>query len=176
MGRGPAWGEEDLQLLRAYAAAGKGPSYVKRHHEEWSLSSIKKAMAKINNGLLENRYLPALRLCAAVRDHGVWQEDNAPSHRAKAVLAWKAENWPFEELDWPASSPDLSPLDYSLWSLLENRLRSQVGDCAAAQQLKMGIADAVAYYNTEGWPEVQKALESFPRRLAHCAAAGGGSL
>ena len=48
--------------------------------------------------LLKNCYLPAMAVRPEIMSHGIWQEDNAPSHTAKKVSAWKKElgNWPFE--------------------------------------------------------------------------------
>ena len=36
-----------------------------------------------------------------------FQDDNAPVHRAKAVIGWKDENL-ITSLPWPAQSPDLN--------------------------------------------------------------------
>ncbi|XP_076067677.1 uncharacterized protein LOC143040467 [Oratosquilla oratoria] len=49
------------------------------------------------------------------------QQDGATSHTANIVQKWCKENmagfWP-KEL-WPPSSPDLNPMDFSIWSILE---------------------------------------------------------
>ena len=46
----------------------------------------------------------------------VFMQDGAPAHRSNIVQSWLSENmdfWPKEY--WPPQSPDLNPLDYSIW-------------------------------------------------------------
>ena len=52
------------------------------------------------------------------------QQDSAPSHGSKFTQSWiqrKISSFISKE-DWPARSPDLNPLDYSIWSILENKI------------------------------------------------------
>ena len=52
----------------------------------------------------------------------VWQQDSATVHKSKetqALLQKECYNFvPFS--DWPFSSPDPNPLDYFVWSYVEN--------------------------------------------------------
>ena len=52
----------------------------------------------------------------------VWQQDSAPAHKSKETQAWLQKECydflPFSH--WPPSSPDLNPLDYFVWSYVEN--------------------------------------------------------
>ena len=52
----------------------------------------------------------------------VWQQDSAPAHKPKETQAWLQKECydlvPFSH--WPASFPDLNPLDYFVWSYVEN--------------------------------------------------------
>ena len=52
----------------------------------------------------------------------VWQQDSAPVHKSKETQAWlQKECYDFEPFShWPSSSPDLNPLDYFIWSYVEN--------------------------------------------------------
>ena len=56
MGRGVGWSPEALAALHCYIQAGKGPAYVAARRTDWSLSSIKKAMAKIRRDQVMGRY------------------------------------------------------------------------------------------------------------------------
>ena len=52
----------------------------------------------------------------------VWHQDSAPAHKSKKTQAWlQKECYDFEPFShWPPSSPDLNPLDYFVWSYVEN--------------------------------------------------------
>ena len=54
------------------------------------------------------------------------QQDLAPSHGSKFTQSWILRKIPsfISKEDWPAQSPDLNPLDYSIWSILEKRVCS----------------------------------------------------
>ena len=54
------------------------------------------------------------------------QQDSAPSHGLKFTQSWILRKIPsfVSKEDWPATSPDLYPLDYSIWSILEKRVCS----------------------------------------------------
>eukprot|EP00971_Amphidinium_carterae_P239019 4744817-Amphidinium_carterae.1 len=69
--------------------------------------------------VLENNYLPRLLANPEILQHGVWQEDNAPCHRSALVKEWKQANW-LREISWPSTAPDLSPLDYALWGIMDS--------------------------------------------------------
>jgi len=52
----------------------------------------------------------------------VFQLDSALAHKAKATQEWLQRNVPafISTKDWPSGSPDLNPLDYKLWAVLED--------------------------------------------------------
>ena len=53
-----------------------------------------------------------------------FQQDSAPSHRAKKTQEWLSANVPqfISKEEWPPSSPELNPLDFSIWSILESKV------------------------------------------------------
>ncbi|KAI4892982.1 hypothetical protein NFI96_019747, partial [Prochilodus magdalenae] len=53
----------------------------------------------------------------------LFQHDRTPVHRASSIETWRSESG-VEELDWPAQSPDLHPIEH-LWDGLEWRLRAR---------------------------------------------------
>ncbi|KAI4883035.1 hypothetical protein NFI96_008220 [Prochilodus magdalenae] len=53
----------------------------------------------------------------------LFQHDRTPVHRASSIKTWRSESG-VEELDWPAQSPDLHPIEH-LWDGLEWRLRAR---------------------------------------------------
>ena len=51
----------------------------------------------------------------------VWQQDSAPAHKSKKTQVWLHECYDFVPFShWAPSSPDLNPLDYFVWSYVEN--------------------------------------------------------
>ena len=52
----------------------------------------------------------------------VWQQDSAPAHKSKETQTWlQKECYDFVSFShWPPSSPALNPLDYFVWSYVEN--------------------------------------------------------
>ena len=52
----------------------------------------------------------------------VWQQDSAPAHKSKETQVWlQKECYDFVPFSyWSPSSPDLNPLDYFVWSYVEN--------------------------------------------------------
>ena len=52
----------------------------------------------------------------------VWQQDSTPAHKSKETQAWLQKECydilPFSH--WPLSFHDLNPLDYFVWSYVEN--------------------------------------------------------
>ena len=52
----------------------------------------------------------------------VWQQNSAPAHKSKETQAWlQKECYDFVPFShWPPFSPDLNPLDYFVWSYVEN--------------------------------------------------------
>jgi len=48
-------------------------------------------------------------------------QDSVPSHRAKATQNFLRDNTPnfISSKEWTPHSPDLNPLDYSVWDILQ---------------------------------------------------------
>ena len=53
----------------------------------------------------------------------IFQQDSAPSHRAKLTVEWLRKNVPdfITPQEWPPYSPDLNPMDFSIWSILRSK-------------------------------------------------------
>lgn len=104
----------------------------------------------------------------------IFQQDGAPPHTSELAQNWLRDNlsgsekwWP--KSMWPPCSPDLSPLDYFLWSYLEARVNrtahANVNDLKVKIEAEMaGLKEAV----------VTKACRKFRVRLQACVAAKGG--
>ena len=115
-----------------------------------------------------------------MKDHGmamfqgqrfVFQQDNAPAHRSKRCQQWCRRELPeFVSADeWPPMSPDLNPMDYSMWGVLEASV--------AARNVKS--LDRLRRVVQEEWDKmpmkiVRAAIDSWPDRIRRCIRKRGG--
>ena len=99
-----------------------------------------------------------------------FQQDSAPAHKARSTQGWLQRHVPdfISPEDWPSSSPDLNPLDYRLWSLLEGivckRRHPTIGS------LKRSLLSAVVDFPMG---VVRSAIDEWPQRLRACISAKG---
>jgi hypothetical protein len=100
----------------------------------------------------------------------VLQQDWAPAHGAKTSIAVCEELFPgFWGKDiWPSNSPDLNPMDYSVWSLLEQRLpRTRLTTTETLKNALLTAWDSI----TE--KECATIVDNFRKRLKACIFAKG---
>ena len=73
------------------------------------------------------RVLPVVLKFGSKHFGGNWtfQQDGATAHTDKRTQKWCADNLPafIEKKRWPANSPDLNPLDYSVWNELVQAIK-----------------------------------------------------
>lgn len=120
--------------------------------------------------LLEDQLVPWVN--STFGETGVTlQQDGATSHTAKRVQEWCKKNmagfWS-KEL-WPPSSPDLNPMDFSIWSILESKACSSNHSNVNALKQKL----------TTCWEEISEetiraACSQVPDRLRRLVKAKGG--
>jgi transposase len=100
----------------------------------------------------------------------VVQEDNAPWHTTKVVKKFWADLG-IPKLDWPAQSPDLSPIE-NLWKYIKDIISKKRHKIKSIKD----IEDALI----ELWPKIDpnfltKLNDSMPRRLDTCIRNIGGA-
>ena len=66
--------------------------------------------------------MPAIKQVAG--DTFVFQQDSAPAHRARdTIQLLQIETPDFTGPDlWPPNSPDLNPVDYKIWGVMQQRV------------------------------------------------------
>jgi len=72
--------------------------------------------------LLSQQLLPAIWQVSG--DFFVFQQDSAPAHRARKtikLLQWETPAFISANL-WPPNSPDLNPVDYEIWGVMQDRV------------------------------------------------------
>lgn len=101
----------------------------------------------------------------------IFQQDSSPAHRTKLAQDFCREHFPdFSSLqEWPPYSPDLNPLDYTIWGILEAKACAK--PYKSVESLKNDLVKA--------WVEIDEntvraAIEQFSRRLRRCISARGG--
>jgi len=71
--------------------------------------------------LLKGELLPDMR---NISEYFIFQQDNAPAHHAKETLDLLSTETPAFILPtlWLPNSPDLNPVDYKVWSVLQQQV------------------------------------------------------
>lgn len=102
-----------------------------------------------------------------------FQQDSAPSHKAKSNQRWCETHLPdfISVQDWPSSSPDLNPLDYFVWSRLEQMVNSKT--YRDLDSLKHALETAWRKFPQE---ELCAAIGQWRTRLKRCVKAKGGHI
>ncbi|KAI6661917.1 hypothetical protein LOD99_9687 [Oopsacas minuta] len=100
-----------------------------------------------------------------------YQQDSAPAHASKVSQSWfREQNIDFISKDeWPPSSPDLNPLDYSVWANLESRACAK--SHKSLESLKVSLLSEWQKIPQE---ELRKAVHQFRSRLTSVIHKKGG--
>lgn len=100
-----------------------------------------------------------------------FQQDSAPAHKAKTTQTWCMANLPdfIPASLWPPSSPDLNPLDYSIWGILEARVNAK-RHCSV-ESLKRTL---LREWDRLPMETVRAAIDSWPDRLRAAIKEKGG--
>ena len=69
--------------------------------------------------ILEDHMLPSLEE-SGIPEEVIFQQDNDPKHTSKKTKKWMKDN-NITLLDWPAQSPDISPIEHQ-WVHLKREL------------------------------------------------------
>ena len=104
-------------------------------------------------------------------DPFLFQHDNVPAHKVRSIKKWFVEIR-LEELDWPAQSPDLNPIEH-IWDELECQLRASPNRPTSATNLTNAL---VAEWKKVPAAMFQRLVESLPRRVEAVITAKGDQL
>lgn len=101
----------------------------------------------------------------------VFQQDNAPCHRAKNTIKWFAKN-NVETMNWPALSPDLNPVE-NIWSDMSKIVYSNGRQYNSLQDLNTAILLAWALIPQENLRLYAKGMQ---KRMTDVLKAKGGKI
>ena len=116
--------------------------------------------------ILRPLVLPALQ---AVGNGAIFQDDNAPCHRAAVVNAFLQQQG-VNRMDWPARSPDLNPIEH-LWDVLGRRVRALNPPAVTLQELSQQLQQewlAIPQHT------LRRLVDSMRRRCDACVNEHGG--
>lgn len=127
---------------------------------------------KINAQIYQNEILDKAVLPWIQKNpNTIFQQDWAPAHGAKSTIAYleaKVKNYLTKD-QWPSNSPDLNPLDFSVWGYIEERLRTRkITDLGV---LKKAL---LKEWNDMDPDYLRRTINSLPKRIQACIDADGG--
>ena len=101
------------------------------------------------------------------------QQDNTPAHRARDTIELLRRSTPYFIAPdmWPPNSPDLNPVDYVIWSLMQQRVyQTRVHDI---DELRQSLMTVWCGLEQRAVP-AGDAIDLWQRRLRACVDAEGG--
>jgi len=129
----------------------------------------------VNQDTYINEVLPVAKKFGNKQFGNDWwfQQDGARAHTAARSQNWCRENLPnFIEKDrWPANSPDLNPLDYSIWNEIVQGMNWDKVECK--ESLKAQILLSVKKIRPQ---VVLDSCSSFYTRIRRLAQSDGSYL
>ena len=127
------------------------------------------------NGSYYRDVLLSQHLLLAIRqqsgEHYVFQQDSAPSHRAHDTIALLRRETPefIPPSLWPPNSPDLNPVDYKIWGVLQERVyQTRIRD---VKHLKERLIEEWSRFDQS---VIDQAISQWRPRLLACVGAAGG--
>jgi hypothetical protein len=123
----------------------------------WSINVLAQQSSLL--GLISPRLQPKL------------QQDSAPAHRARETIELLQRLTPdfISSLLWLPNSPDVNPVDYKVWSVLQERVyRSRIRDVS---HLKERLVEEWSQFDQS---IVDRALKEWQVRLKACVNVAGG--
>jgi len=121
--------------------------------------------------VLKNGFLPDIHRLSG--NNFTFQQDGAPSHRSKHTVAFLQTNVPhfIEPPNWPPNSPDLNPVDYSIWGALQQLVyRKKIED---VDHLKQDLNRCWSMLSQE---LINGAIDRWSKRLSLVIRSHGGHI
>ena len=91
-------------------------------------------------------------------EYWMFQDDNAPCHRAKLVKRWM-QSHRVVQMNWPAQSPDLNPIE-NLW----HRINEIIAKNKPSNKRELIENIIQAWYHIVTREELRNLVQSMPRR------------
>lgn len=152
----------------------QSPKFIPKVMVWGSISARGKSVLKIcDSNVNSDTYINIIDECLAPTmdvlypDGFLFQQDNAPAHKAKKTSKFFEDNG-IQVLDWPANSPDLNPIE-NLWALMKHEL-----SCKIIKSKSELIGNLYQIWNEIPQETVTSLINSMPNRIKECLDAEGG--
>ena len=124
--------------------------------------------------LLDDGLLPDCRRLYPENDF-IFQQDVAPSHTSNTTQTHLEQVVPhfIKKDEWPPQSPDLTPMDYTIWDSLSEKVYKERTQKFTENELKEKIREKWEEITLE---EVRKSIGSFKKRLRAVCEQNGGHI
>jgi len=102
-----------------------------------------------------------------------FQQDGAPAHRSRQTVAFLHLHVPefVEPENWPPNSPDLNPVDYSIWGTLQQLVYGRrIRDVEHLKEVLQTCCEQI------GQDVIDRAIGQFRQRSSLIVATGGGPI
>ena len=103
-----------------------------------------------------------------------FQQDGARAHTARETVAYLMEHVPdlLEPSLWPANSPNLNPVDYTIWSALKERVYKGRRIASVAELKDILINE----WNAFPQQTINNSIDTFRKRLHKVVEVDGGHM
>jgi len=154
-------------VMVSVAISAMGCSHI--HFLKFLEPGVKVNGEYYRNVVLMDMLLPDIRSVSG--DCFVFQQDGAPAHRARdTVELLRAQTPDFIPPDlWHPNSPDLNPVDYSVWTIMQEKVYQT--HIANIDELKQRLVQVWAELDHR---HIAAAIAQWRRRLNACVKAQGG--
>ena len=117
--------------------------------------------------LLKEKLLSCIKEISG--DNFIFQQYSAPAHRARTIALLRREMSDFISPDqWPPNSPDMKPVDYKIWAVLQERVyEKRVNDVDELCHRLLGV------WHSIGQNVIDEAIDQWRARLTACVRAKG---
>jgi len=119
--------------------------------------------------ILEGHLLPSLEESGIDEEEVIFQQDNDPKHTSKKAKKWMEDN-NITLLDWPAQSPDLSPIEHQ-WVYIKRELTKYSSPPKGVWEMWERVSKV---WDDTPAEVCQNLIESMPRRIEAVIKAKGG--
>ncbi|EYC20973.1 hypothetical protein Y032_0020g162 [Ancylostoma ceylanicum] len=115
-----------VKKCRALFERAVGGGHMRMLFTDEKLFTIEQIDKNVYLEVLKNHLLP---WAIEHYENGDWilQQDGTPAHRSTSTQDWCLANLPdfISASEWPANSPDLNVLDFSIWAMLKRPARKR---------------------------------------------------